>query len=213
MRDRMMRDDFAASSQPQFKVPFKLSAGSFDWLSEGIDQVLFWDTVHVSGSEFAQKIKRIKGVQHYSQLLNVGYLNLHAFLWRDISDVYLHNVLAFLTHLSVGSLFSFLNCCLILLLCLIFFLYFTFHPCVCKCGYKFMEAGIGIDWEPIRQLKVFISIVDIYLSHGNFSKSTADIDIVIDLLERNLNDPFRGYICLLNSKASAAKWAVGLILF
>ena len=37
VRDRVMRDYFAASSQPQFKVPFKLSAGSFGFLSKGID--------------------------------------------------------------------------------------------------------------------------------------------------------------------------------
>ena len=37
MRDRMMRDDFAASSQPQFKVPFKRSADSLDWIPKGID--------------------------------------------------------------------------------------------------------------------------------------------------------------------------------
>jgi len=49
-----------------------------------------------------------------------------------------------------------------------------------------MEAGIGINWEPIGQLKVFISIVDINLSHGDFSQSIVDIDIVIDLFERNL---------------------------
>jgi len=75
-----------------------------------------------------------------------------------------------------------------------------------------MEAGIGVNWEPIGQLKVFISIVDIYLIHGNFSESIVDIDIIVDLFERNLYDPLRGYICRLNSKASAAKWAVVLIL-
>ena len=192
MWDRVMINDLATSSYPQFKVPLKLSASSFDWHSEGIDKILFWDTVHVPRTKFAQEVESIKCIKHYSQLFNIRYLNLHTFLGRNVFNVYFHNIFTFLIHLSKGCLSSFFDCCLILFFGLFFFLNSAFYPCLWKSGHKFMETDIGINWKPIRQLKVFIRIIGVDLSHSDFSQSVVYVYVIVDLLERDLNKlPFR----------------------
>ena len=51
-----------------------------------------------------------------------------------------------------------------------------------------METGIGINWKPIRQLKVFIRIIGVDLSHSDFSQSVVDVHVIVNLLERDLDE-------------------------
>lgn len=94
-------------------------------------------------------------------------LYFHCRPWRYIANFYVDDVLGFIINLTIGYLSSLLQCLVILLLGLFFFLHLTNQKHIIKFGMERVQARIRILWETVLNLEETRQRILVALSQHN----------------------------------------------